>query len=105
LLSILFENAVKYTRDGGDISITLKRSGNDIIITQKNDTDSELTGDPNRLFDRFYRSDKARTQNNGGIGIGLSVARALAIQLGGSIHARYLSDHEIMFTIRVRGSK
>ena len=105
LLSILFENAVKYTGDGGNITVILKRSGNDIVIIQKNDTAAELSGDPDRLFDRFYRSDQARTQSNGGIGIGLSVARALAAQLGGSIHAEYISDHEIMFTLRVRGSR
>ena len=105
LLSILFENAVKYTGDGGNITVILKRSGNDIVIIQKNDTAAEMSGDPDRLFDRFYRSDQARTQSNGGIGIGLSVARALAAQLGGSIQAEYLSEHEIMFTLRVRGSR
>ena len=50
LLSILFENAVKYTGDGGNITVILKRSGNDIVIIQKNDTAAELTGDPERLL-------------------------------------------------------
>lgn len=105
LLSLLFENALKYTRDGGYIDITLTQANKKVQIIQKNDTATELTGDPERLFDRFYRSDKARTQNKGGSGIGLSVARALAEQIGGSIHAEYTGNYEITFTVRIPGPK
>ena len=45
---------------------------------------------PEKLFDRFYRGDAARTQKEGGYGIGLAVARSLAQANQGSLHAQYL---------------
>lgn len=101
LLGILFENAVKYVREGGFIEISLRREGREVVIEEKNDTEAELTDDPDRLFDRFYRADKARTQKTGGSGIGLSVARAIAEQGGGSIRASYADSHTILFTLRI----
>ena len=60
------------------------------------DTDGTL----DRLFDRFYRADAARTQKNGGYGIGLSMARMLASSNHGTITAEYQGTNEIAFTVR-----
>lgn len=96
LLNILLENASKYVRDKGFISVILEKSdgggrsrGSEkgISLRVTNDCDTPPEGDPERLFERFYRSDKARTQKTGGSGIGLSVARAIAESCGGSIRA------------------
>lgn len=103
LLSILFENAVKYTDEGGRIRVTLVREGKDAVICEENTCAAVPEGDPDRLFDRFYRADKARTQKQGGSGIGLSVARAITEQAGGSIRADCPDDRTIRFTVRLRG--
>ena len=52
------------------------------------------------MFDRFYRADAARTQKNGGYGIGLSMARMLASSNHGTITAEYQGTNEIAFTVR-----
>lgn len=101
LISILMENAVKYAQEGGTISIVLKKEGKEAVVVQKNPVTEKMKEDPDRLFDRFYRADKARTQSSGGSGIGLSVARAVTEQAGGHIHAVYESGQVIVFTIRL----
>ena len=53
---------------------------------------------PEKLFDRFYRSDAARTQSSGGCGIGLAVARSMAQANRGSLRAAYTLPHRITFT-------
>ncbi|MDO5702257.1 MAG: HAMP domain-containing sensor histidine kinase [Lachnospiraceae bacterium] len=101
LLTLLFDNAVKYVRDGGFISVSLRREGREVVIVIKNDCAEELTGDPERLFDRFYRSDKARTQKTGGSGIGLSTAKAIVENAGSSIKASYEDGNVIAFELRL----
>ena len=54
---------------------------------------------PDKLFDRFYRDDKARTQKTGGYGIGLSVARSIAEANKVAITAEYENPNFISFTI------
>jgi len=55
LVTILLDNAVKYTPDNGSISLTLSKRGKHIQITQENTCDPSLEIDPERLFERFYR--------------------------------------------------
>lgn len=57
--------------------------------------------EPDKLFDRFYRGDKARTQKNGGYGIGLSVARSIVEANRGTIDAEFI-DGGVMFKIKFR---
>lgn len=97
LLSILFDNAVKYTPAGGEITVSVSRNSGNIRLVQSNTVPREsgegkdgkggLPEDPNRLFERFYRADQARTRKKGGYGIGLSAARAIAEANRGSIRA------------------
>ena len=90
LVSILLDNAVKYTPEGGTISLETESAGSKAFLRQYNTiTPGTEEKDPSRLFERFYRSDKARTQKSGGYGIGLSAARAIAEANGGSLSASY----------------
>lgn len=84
LLSILLDNAVKYTDSGGQIALTLERAGAGVCLRVRN-APARLPEDVSRLFDRFYRGDPARTQKNGGYGIGLSAAKAIVQAWKGSI--------------------
>lgn len=102
LFSILFDNAVKYVNDGGYIEVSLKRSGREICMQVKNSCEKLPDVEPEKLFERFFRGDAARTQKNGGYGIGLSVARAIALAHGGTLAASYEKENIICFTLKLK---
>ncbi len=101
LVTILLDNAVKYTPDNGSISLTLSKRGKHIQITQENACDPSLEIDPERLFERFYRGDSARTQSAefSGYGIGLSAARAICEKFSGKLTAEYTPAENIRFIV------
>lgn len=105
LLSILLDNAVKYSESGGKIDVSVKKRDKSVIITVKNVCSELPDENPSRLFDRFYRGDSARTQKNGGYGIGLSAAKAIAEALKGSINASYDSEKVVSFTVKLDSKK
>ena len=84
LISILMDNAVKYCDEGGEIRVCLKRR-KFVVLTVENSYRNVDTIELGRLFDRFYRADKARTA--GGYGIGLSIARMIVQKHRGEITA------------------
>lgn len=102
LITLLMDNAIKYTTDGGDVSFTLSRDNKNILITEENSCDPEMNIDPERLFERFYRADSARTQSDqhSGYGIGLSAARSICEALGGKLTASYPKQGRISFTAK-----
>lgn len=101
LFSILLDNAVKYADDGGRLSVSLYESERHVKLELFNTCTELPDAEPDKLFDRFYRGDKARTQKNGGYGIGLSVARSIAEANRGSINAEFI-DGGVMFKIKFR---
>ena len=102
MLTILLDNALKYTPDHGYIHLSLTRNGRHTQIIEENTCDSSFEPDPERLFERFYRGDAARTQSkeSSGYGIGLSAARAICENFGGKLTAGYPSAGSIRFTAR-----
>ncbi len=99
LFSILIDNAVKYSVQNGDISVSLERRGKSVIFHIENTCEELPSCPPDKLFDRFYRADAARTQKNGGYGIGLSAAKTIAELYGGTIEASYSQPNTIAFTV------
>ena len=85
LVGILMDNAIKYCDYGGDIVVTL-HCNRHIVLTVENTYAAVDELELNRLFDRFYRADKARTFK-GGYGIGLSMAKAIVEKHKGEITA------------------
>ncbi len=102
LVSILLDNAVKYSPCDGRIQIELYKNDKTINLVVANKCDSLPDCPPEKLFDRFYRGDSARTQKGGGYGIGLSAARSIAEIHGGSIKANYGNDNTIIFTVEFK---
>ena len=97
LVGILMDNAVKYCDNNGEINVTL-RHGRRIVLTVENTYSSVNEIELNRLFDRFYRADKAR-RFTGGYGIGLSMAKAIAEKHNGEITSYNKDNTHIGFKV------
>lgn len=87
LISILMDNAVKYSDAGGKIELSLKKQKNTIQLSVYNTTEAISKEDLTHLFDRFYRADKSRNSGTGGYGLGLSIAWAIVNAHKGKITA------------------
>ena len=85
LLVILLDNAMKYTPTPGEIQLMAAKQGNSVVIAVQDSGQGIATDDLPRVFDRFYRSDKARSREKGGTGLGLSIAKWIVEQHGGKI--------------------
>lgn len=101
LISILLDNAVKFVPARGEISVLLKEADRKVLLQVENDCDVLPADEPEKLFDRFYRGDSARTQKSGGYGIGLSAAQTIIGACKGEIHAEYLTDRRIRFIVKI----
>ncbi len=99
LISILCDNAIKYTDKGGIIKITLYKSGKSIYLDIFNTTEYVDPSKVTKLFDRFYRADDSRSRNTGGYGIGLSIAQAIVTRHKGRIRAIANGTKEITFKV------
>ena len=100
LLSILLDNAVKYSNENGSIQLMLERKGRYIQLVVTNTTNETLNKEQLlHLFDRFYRMDASRNSETGGYGIGLSIAQAVVQMHKGKISVIAVDDTTIQFTV------
>lgn len=99
LVSILCDNAIKYTNNGGIIKISLYRSGKSTYLDVFNTAEYVDPSTVSRLFDRFYRGDNSRSRETGGYGIGLSIASAIVDRHKGKIKAIANGTKEITFRV------
>ncbi len=94
LLAILFDNAIKYAKEGSKISIKVRKHGRLATVTISNVAENMTEEQCKRMFDRFYRADASRA-SSGGFGIGLAMAQAITLSHNGKITAD-LSDDKIL---------
>lgn len=99
LISILIENAFKYSDKEGNIIVSVSRNGKYKEIVVKNTADNLKKGDLSILFERFYRLDSSRNSDTGGSGIGLSVAKAIVDAHKGKIKAYSKDGKEIVLKV------
>jgi signal transduction histidine kinase len=87
----LLDNAVKYAAEGTAVRISVlpNISGLEVIVAN---TTGLHKPDPEKMFDRFYRADPSRSAAAGGVGLGLSISRELALAMRGRMWADYGAD-------------
>jgi two-component system phosphate regulon sensor histidine kinase PhoR len=101
ILSNLVDNALKYTAAGGRVTIRCRES-DDVITLEVEDTGIGIAAkDQSRVFERFYRSDRARSRELGGTGLGLSIVKHLAQSFGGSVGLVSELDRGSTFLVRL----
>jgi heavy metal sensor kinase len=98
MVANLIDNAIKYTPAGGQVDVRLSRSAADRVTLTVSDTGTGISGeDLPRIFDRFYRGDRSRSE--AGLGLGLSLARAIARAHTGDITVTSTPDKGSIFTV------
>jgi two-component system, OmpR family, phosphate regulon sensor histidine kinase PhoR len=85
VLTNLVRNAINYTPDGGIISVTTARAGDDVALTVADTGIGMPAEDLDHVFERFYRADESRSRESGGSGLGLAIVRDLLTAMGASI--------------------
>ena len=94
LLSILFDNAIKYAKENSAIKIKTVKHGRYVTVTISNVAENMTEEQTKRMFDRFYRADSSRA-TSGGFGIGLAMAQAIVVSHNGKIYAE-LDEHKTL---------
>lgn len=96
---ILYDNAIKYSDSNGTIDVSLWKYRRRIVFSIKNNGKGIPKQDLPKIFDRFYRSDQSRTGENGGYGLGLSIAKSCIDKLGGQIQVMSLENEFTAFEV------
>ncbi len=82
----ILDNSIKYTKEGGKVQMIVEREDNCAVITISDTGIGIAQDEVYKIFDRFYRVDKARSRETGGTGLGLSIALTAVELHGGNIH-------------------
>lgn len=104
LISILLDNAVKYSDDGGRIEVTLEKQKTTVRLSVFNTTPYVSAATLPQLFDRFYRADSSRNSGTGGYGLGLSIAAAITAAHKGKISASTKDERSLLIVVTLPGA-
>jgi signal transduction histidine kinase len=105
MIANLLDNALKYTAEGGRVSVALKDRRNEAVLVFEDNGIGIADENLPRIFDRFYRCDTSRPQS--GTGLGLSLVKAVVQDLGGNIQVSSQYGHGTVITVslpRVRNA-
>ena len=100
----LCDNAIKYNRDGGSVSVDVKASDDGAVLTVSDTGIGIAPEDRQRVFERFYRVDKSRSKEVGGTGLGLSIVKHAVMDMGGSINLESTFGEGSTFTVTLSGA-
>ena len=95
----LIDNALKYSADGTDVTVSLRQSGRQAVLAVSDQGVGISAEDAKHIFDRFYRVDKARSRETGGTGLGLSIVRQLVVLHHGTIDVESTPGRGSTFTV------
>ena len=101
LMTILFDNAIKYTEEDGKIEFVVYATDRHLYLTVADNGIGISAADKKKIFDRFYRVDKARTRQKGGFGLGLSLAKQIVDALRGTISVKDNKPRGTIFEVKI----
>jgi signal transduction histidine kinase len=101
LTMILLDNAIKYTNPKGTINLSLTKHNNTLLLVVKNSGEGISEEHIDKIFDRFYRTDKSRARKSGGYGLGLAIAKAIVEQHKGKICVKSTLNESTTFTVEL----
>ena len=101
LISILMDNAMKYSPEGGSVELTLDKPGRNARLMVKNSAEPMEKGNQDRLFERFARGDGSRSGETGGFGLGLAIAKAVTEVHKGRIRAESEDGESLTVTVEL----
>jgi two-component system OmpR family sensor kinase/two-component system sensor histidine kinase BaeS len=100
VLSNLLSNALRHTPEGGQIAVVAQRIGDgDVRIAVQDNGEGIPAGELPYVFERFYRTDRARSRDTGGSGLGLAIARSLVEAHGGQMWVESVEGHGSTFAL------
>ena len=97
----IIENAIKYTPDGGTITVSLAKAGRDAVLEIADTGVGIPEADLPHVFDRFYRVDKARSRETGGTGLGLSIVKQIVRLHAGTVTVASEYGKGTTFTVQL----
>jgi two-component system sensor histidine kinase SenX3 len=100
-LQNLLENAIKYSDSGSSVEVAIRRLGGDVLIDVRDHGVGIPAKEIDRIFERFYRVDRARSRETGGTGLGLSIARHIAHNHNGDILVHSVEGRGSTFTLKL----
>ncbi len=100
----LVENAIKYSEPGSCVDVRVEATADEVAISVADQGVGIPARDLERVFERFYRVDRARSRATGGTGLGLSIVRHVAVNHGGSVDVRSVEGEGSTFTLRLPAS-
>jgi signal transduction histidine kinase len=101
VLANLLDNAIKYTPEGGNVTITPHAEGNEAIVTLRDTGIGIPAEEQDKIWARLYRGDKSRSQR--GLGLGLSLVKAMVEAHGGTVSVSSQPNRGSEFTVRLPG--
>jgi two-component system phosphate regulon sensor histidine kinase PhoR len=101
MLTNLIDNAVKFNRDNGEVAVSFSHAGDKRLISVEDSGEGISSEHMLRIFERFYRTDRARSQEIGGIGLGLAIVKHLARLHAGEISVASNPGKGTTFTIEL----
>jgi two-component system phosphate regulon sensor histidine kinase PhoR len=104
ILDNLLDNAIKYTPPGGRVTIRYRREDAQALVEVEDTGIGIAPAEQERIFERFYRIDKARSREMGGTGLGLAIVKHLVQALGGSVAVASEPGRGSTFSVRLPGA-
>ena len=97
----LCDNAIKYNRDGGSVTVEVSRDGGDAVVAVSDTGIGIPPEHQSRVFERFYRVDKSHSKASGGTGLGLSIVKHAVRYHHGTVEVHSVPDQGTTFTVRL----
>jgi len=99
ILNNLIENAINYTPEGGQVTVRWHTTPTEAVLEVQDSGVGIAKEHQDRIFERFYRVDKARSRALGGTGLGLSIVKHLALEFGGHVELESVPDRGSTFSV------